>query len=68
MFCNVCGSKTTVTETRCWGSKRFRRRKCEHCNYIFYTCEEVCNDFEQKRIDAELMGERYRRKKYGGKV
>lgn len=63
MMCPVCKEKTTVTETRYLDSRRFRRRKCTACEYVFYTEEAECSGFSQKKLDAELMGERYRRGK-----
>ena len=63
MMCPVCNKKTVVTETRYLDSRRFRRRRCKDCNYVFYTEETECKGFMQKQLDAELMCKRYRRAK-----
>ena len=60
MTCPVCGEKS-----RCIGSKAecdviYRKRKCEVCNYVFYT-EEVEANIEDEYND--LMRDYWRRLK-----
>lgn len=39
MKCPICGSKTTVTETRDGGVAVKRRRKCMKCGFRYKTTE-----------------------------
>lgn len=65
MTCPVCGSETTVADSRTDGEIVIRRRWCIICNHKFYTTElELPDSYtEYRRIVNAVLRRRWRENK-----
>ena len=63
VFCNRCGAKTRIKNSRSTEKLTVRRHECEACGHIFYTKEEECDWLEGMRIAEKIRVDRYERNK-----
>ena len=49
MVCNMCGGKTTVTNTGTGNKEIIRSRKCIECGNVFYTSESCVDNVSRGR-------------------